>query len=99
MGSWLDLLGHVGLDLVTDHDSVANRAPTARLYAAAWLYIEPYVSGEPYRQRTCGAALRLLLDTIAADPYPLSPRIRRLRSALGKLDPSSVAQEQSRLPG
>lgn len=32
--------------------------------------------------------LKLLHDTIAADKYPLSPRIRRLKSALAKLDPA-----------
>ena len=32
--------------------------------------------------------LRLLLrHTIAADPFPLSPRVRRLRAILDKLDP------------
>jgi hypothetical protein len=31
--------------------------------------------------------LKLLRDTIAADRYPLSRRIRNLKSALAKLDP------------
>jgi hypothetical protein len=37
------------------------------------------------------ALLKLLRDTIAADKYPLSPRIRTLRSALAKLDPEPPA--------
>lgn len=32
------------------------------------------------------AVVKLLRGTIAADPYPLSPRIRLLKSALAKLD-------------
>jgi hypothetical protein len=32
--------------------------------------------------------LKLLRDTIAADRFPLSPRIRTLRSAVAKLDPA-----------
>ena len=34
---------------------------------------------------------KLVRDSIAADPYPLSPRIRRLKALLAKLDsaPSS----------
>jgi hypothetical protein len=31
--------------------------------------------------------LKLLRDTIAADRYPLSPRVRSLRAILDKLDP------------
>ena len=34
-----------------------------------------------------GELLKLLRDTIAADRYPLSRRIRTLKSALAKLDP------------
>ncbi len=34
------------------------------------------------------APTKLVRDTIAADPYPLSPRIRRLKALLAKLDPS-----------
>ena len=34
------------------------------------------------------AVVKLLRDTIAADNYPLSPRVRRLKSALPKLDPA-----------
>jgi hypothetical protein len=37
------------------------------------------------------AVLRLLRYTIAADRFPLSPRIRTLRSALAKLDPEPPA--------
>ena len=40
------------------------------------------------------AIIKLLCATIAVDPYPLSPRIRRLKAALAKLDPSSVPQER-----
>lgn len=36
------------------------------------------------------AVLKALREVIAADLYPLSPRIRRLKSALAKLDPDSV---------
>ena len=35
-----------------------------------------------------GELLKLLRDTIAADRYPLSPRIQNLKSVLAKLDPS-----------
>jgi hypothetical protein len=34
-----------------------------------------------------GELLKLLRDTIAADRYPLSRRIRTLKSVLAKLDP------------
>lgn len=36
------------------------------------------------------AVLKALREGIAADLYPLSPRIRRLKSALAKLDRDSV---------
>jgi hypothetical protein len=36
------------------------------------------------------AVVKLLRDTIAADPYPLSPRIRTLKSALARLDPPAT---------
>jgi hypothetical protein len=32
------------------------------------------------------ALTKLVRDTITADPYPLSPRIRRLKALLAKLD-------------
>jgi hypothetical protein len=35
---------------------------------------------------------KLVCDTIAADPYPLSPRIGRLKSLLAKLDPNAPTQ-------
>ena len=34
---------------------------------------------------------KLVRDTIAADNYPLSPRIRRLKALLAKLDPTPTA--------
>ena len=39
------------------------------------------------------ALAKLVRDTIAiaADPYPLSPRIRRLKALLAKLDPCGLA--------
>ena len=37
------------------------------------------------------ALAELLRDTIAADRFPLSPRIRRLRAILAKLDPPPAA--------
>lgn len=37
------------------------------------------------------AVVKLPRDTIAADKYPLSPRIRTLKSALARLDPSASA--------
>lgn len=40
------------------------------------------------------AVIKLLRETIATDLYPLSPRVRRLKSALAKLDPSSVSEER-----
>ena len=36
------------------------------------------------------AIIKLLRETIAVDPYPLSARIRRLKSVLVKLDPASA---------
>jgi hypothetical protein len=44
------------------------------------------------------AVIKLLRDTIAADRFPLSPRVRRLKSALEKLDPSAVPQRSEPLP-
>jgi hypothetical protein len=41
---------------------------------------------------------RLLRDTIAADPYPLSPRIKRLKAILAKFDPSAAPVERPILP-
>lgn len=38
-----------------------------------------------------GERLKLLRETIAADKYPLSRRIRTLKSALAKLDPEPPA--------
>jgi hypothetical protein len=37
-----------------------------------------------------GELLKLLRDTIAADRFPLSQRIRNLKSALAKLDPAAA---------
>jgi hypothetical protein len=36
------------------------------------------------------AVVKLLRDTIAADRFPLSQRIRKLNSALSKLDPAAT---------
>jgi hypothetical protein len=44
------------------------------------------------------AVIKLLRDTIAADRFPLSPRVRRLKSALAKLDPSAAPQRSEPLP-
>jgi hypothetical protein len=41
--------------------------------------------------------IALLKQTIAADPFPLSPRVERLRGILAKLEPS-VARPQSYPP-
>jgi hypothetical protein len=35
---------------------------------------------------------KLVRDNIAVDPYPLSPRIGRLKALLAKLDPSAATQ-------
>ena len=35
----------------------------------------------------CAAIAALLRDTIAADRFPMSPRIKRMRAILYKLDP------------
>jgi hypothetical protein len=40
----------------------------------------------------------LLREKIAADRFPLSPRVRRLKSALAKLDPSAAPQRSEPLP-
>jgi hypothetical protein len=37
-----------------------------------------------------GELLKLLRDTIAADRFPLSQRIRKLKSALAKIDPAAA---------
>lgn len=37
------------------------------------------------------ALARLLKETIDADPFPLSPRVRRLRAILAKLAPEPAA--------
>ena len=39
----------------------------------------------------------LLRATIAADPFPMSPRIRRLRAILGKLEPPRAPRPQPHL--
>ena len=36
------------------------------------------------------AILRLLRDAVRSDPFPLSPRLKPLKSALTKLDPASA---------
>ena len=41
---------------------------------------------------------RLLRRSIAADRYPLSPRIRKLKSALAKLDPAPTAAAEPYRP-
>ena len=41
----------------------------------------------------CGALVMLLRVTIGADRYPMSPRIRTLRSILAKLEPSAPKAE------
>ena len=35
----------------------------------------------------CAAIAALLRDTIAADRFPLSPRVKKMRAILHKLDP------------
>jgi hypothetical protein len=35
----------------------------------------------------CAAIAALLRDTIAADRFPMSPRIKRMRAILNKFDP------------
>jgi hypothetical protein len=37
----------------------------------------------------CAAIAALLRDTIAADRFPMSPRIKRMRAILNKLDPTA----------
>ena len=44
--------------------------------------MQPDLSPEDY-----AAIATLLRDTIAADRFPLSPRIKRMRSILDKLEP------------
>ena len=45
------------------------------------------------------AVLKVLQATIAADRFPLSPRIRTLKSALAKLDPDRGAAISRALSG
>jgi len=49
---------------------------------ARWLTPENFTPEER------DAVAQLLRHTIKADPYPLSPRLKPLKSALAKLDPS-----------
>jgi hypothetical protein len=42
--------------------------------------------------------VRFLRGTIAADPCPLSPRIKRLKTLLAKLDPPSAPVGQPKPP-
>jgi len=44
------------------------------------------------------ALTKLVRDNIAADPYPLSPRIGRLKSLLAKLDPSPAPTSKPHPP-
>ena len=44
------------------------------------------------------ALTKLVRDTIAADPYPLSPRIRRLKALLAKLGPSPATGSEPHAP-
>ena len=44
------------------------------------------------------ALLRLLRETIATDPYPLSPRVRRLKSVLEKRDQASAPPPKAAEP-
>jgi hypothetical protein len=44
------------------------------------------------------AVVKLLRDTIAADRFPLSQRIRKLNSALSKLDPAATRVAVEPLP-
>jgi hypothetical protein len=44
------------------------------------------------------ALVALLKRTIAADPYPLSPRVRRLRAILAKLQPPSARPQPHPAP-
>jgi hypothetical protein len=44
--------------------------------------MQPDISSED-----CAAIAALLRDTIAADRFPMSPRIKRMRAILYKLDP------------
>jgi hypothetical protein len=41
---------------------------------------------------------RLLREAIEADRYPLSPRVRRLKALLAKLDPASAPAVAPLLP-
>jgi hypothetical protein len=41
------------------------------------------------RLPTGQSSLRVLRERIAADRFPLSPRVRRLKAILAKLDPSA----------
>jgi hypothetical protein len=42
--------------------------------------------------------VRLLRETIAADPFPLSPRIRGLKAVLAKLDPRAAPVARPKPP-
>jgi hypothetical protein len=48
--------------------------------------MQPDLSPEDY-----AAIAALLRDTIAADRFPMSPRIKRWRAILNKLDPPVLA--------
>ena len=45
------------------------------------------------------ALTKLVRDNIAADPYPLSPRVQRLKALLAKLDPAPQRRSPTRQLG
>jgi len=45
----------------------------------------------------CAAIAALLREVIAADRFPMSPRIKRIRAILNKLDPPAPKPEPSLL--
>jgi hypothetical protein len=61
----------------------------ANVVKPAWSDLRRLMPATPHLDDADLAVLvALLKQTIAADPFPLSPRIRTLRTILAKLDPS-----------
>jgi hypothetical protein len=82
---------HRGVDVLMPVFIGHNRDIGACLAIVQANRLAPYISRMPDENLAPDereAVLKLLRDTIAADKFPLSPRIRTLRSALAKLDPA-----------
>src|SRR4051794_8744279 len=69
--------------------SAEGRRPTGLPFSRSPHYLG-IMAWENLTDEERAELLRELRGVIAADPYPLSPRIRRLKATMAKLDPDSV---------